>query len=259
MEEDLRITIVQAPIWWEDRDKNLEYYNERIRPLAGTTDLVVLPETFTTGFSMQVERLADTMEGPSVVAMKEWASRYRLAVAGSIIIRVGEKYFNRFLFVTPDGDCRFYDKRHLFRMAQEDRYFTAGATRGLVQWKNWNICLQVCYDLRFPVWSRNIGNEYDLLLYVANWPEARKQAWKTLLPARAVENLAYVCGVNRVGTDGKGFDYSGDSMIVSPKGEILADAGNKEEVLTFLLKKSNLSKIRAKFPVWKDADIFRLK
>lgn len=256
MDEDLRITMVQAPILWEERDKNLDYYHQLIYPLAGKTDLVVLPETFTTGFSMQVERLADTMEGPAVTTMKEWASRYRFAVAGSIIIKEGDSYYNRFLFITPDGACRFYDKRHLFRMAHEDMHFTAGNARIFVQWKNWNICLQVCYDLRFPVWSRNVGNEYDLLLYVANWPEARKRAWKTLLPARAVENMAYVCGVNRVGTDGKGFVYSGDSMIVSPKGEILADAGNKEKILTFLLKKSDLTHLRIKFPVWKDADSF---
>lgn len=259
MDEDLRITIVQAPIIWEDRDKNLDYYHRLIRPLAGKTDLAILPETFTTGFSMQVEKLADTMEGPAVTAMKEWASRYGLAVAGSVIIKVGDHFYNRFLFITPSGECSFYDKRHLFRMAREDAHFKAGNIRTLVQWKNWNIRLQVCYDLRFPVWSRNLGNEYDLLLYVANWPEPRKRAWKTLLPARAVENMAYVCGVNRVGTDGKGFVYSGDSMIVSPKGEILAEAGNKEKIVTFLLKKSELTNLRAKFPVWKDADSFRFE
>ncbi len=251
--------MIQSHITWEDRDENLGYYGELLRRVSGRTDIAVLPETFTTGFSMDVERLADTMDGPTVGAVKGWASKYRMAVAGSFIVKDGGKYFNRALFITPEGEEHYYDKRHLFRMAGEDSRFAAGDKRTVVSYKGWNICLQVCYDLRFPVWSRNRGNEYDLLIYVANWPETRKRAWKTLLSARAIENMAYVCGVNRVGIDGKGFVYRGDSMVFSPKGKKLADAGKREEITrTCTLSRADLDELRAKFPAWKDADAFAL-
>ncbi len=251
--------MIQSHITWEDRDENLGYYGELLRRVSGRTDIAVLPETFTTGFSMDVERLADTMDGPTVGAVKGWASKYRMAVAGSFIVKDGGKYFNRAFFITPEGEEHYYDKRHLFRMAGEDSRFAAGDKRTVVSYKGWNICLQVCYDLRFPVWSRNRGNEYDLLIYVANWPETRKRAWKTLLSARAIENMAYVCGVNRVGIDGKGFVYRGDSMVFSPKGKKLADAGKREEITrTCTLSHADLDELRAKFPAWKDADAFAL-
>lgn len=251
--------MIQSHITWEDRDENLGYYGELLRRVSGRTDIAVLPETFTTGFSMDVERLADTMDGPTVGAVKGWASKYRMAVAGSFIVKDGGKYFNRAFFITPEGEEHYYDKRHLFRMAGEDSRFAAGDKRTVVSYKGWNICLQVCYDLRFPVWSRNRGNEYDLLIYVANWPETRKRAWKTLLSARAIENMAYVCGVNRVGIDGKGFVYRGDSMVFSPKGKKLADAGKREEITrTCTLSRADLDELRAKFPAWKDADAFAL-
>lgn len=259
MAEDLRISMIQSHIIWEDRSENLGYYGELLRRVSGKTDLAVLPETFTTGFSMNVEALADTMEGETVAAMKEWAAKYRMAVTGSFIVKEGERYYNRALFVTPEGACSFYDKRHLFRMAEEDRHFAAGDKQVIVSYKGWNICLQVCYDLRFPVWSRNVDNAYDLLIYVANWPEARKKVWKSLLQARAIENMCYVCGVNRVGIDGKGFTYRGDSMIYDPRGKKLADAGKREEVTrTCTLRKSDLDEFRSKFPAWKDADSFTI-
>ena len=178
-------------------------------------------------------------------------------MAGSFIAKDNGKFYNRAFFITPEGEEHYYDKRHLFRMAEEDKHFSAGDKRLIVPYKGWNICLQVCYDLRFPVWSRNVNNEYDLLIYVANWPEARKKAWKALLHARAIENMAYVCGVNRVGVDGKGFLFRGDSMIYNAKGKKLADAGKREEITrTCTLKKSELDEFRAKFPAWKDADGF---
>ena len=209
---------------------------------------------------MDVEKLADTMDGATIPTIKGWAKKYKLAVAGSFIAKEDGKFFNRAFFVTPEGETYLYDKRHLFRMAGEDRHFTAGDKRTIVRYKDWNICLQVCYDLRFPVWSRNVNNEYDLLIYVANWPEARKKVWKTLLQARAMENMAYVCGVNRVGIDGKGFVYRGDSMIFSPKGKKLADAGKREEVTrTCTLTRADLEELRGKFPAWKDADMFEIK
>ena len=259
MADNLRISMIQAHITWEDRDENLGYYGELLRRVSGRTDIAVLPETFTTGFSMDVERLADTMDGPTVRTIKGWASKYRLAVVGSFIVKEGENYFNRAFFITPEGNEYYYDKRHLFRMVGENEHFTAGNKRLIVGYKGWNICLQVCYDLRFPLWSRNKDNEYDLLIYVANWPEARKRVWKTLLSARAIENLAYVCGVNRVGIDGKGFVYRGDSMVFSPKGKKLADAGKREEITrTLTLNKTDLDELRAKFPAWKDADSFSI-
>ena len=259
MPEKLRISMVQSHIIWEDREENLCYYGELLRRVSGRTDIAVLPETFTTGFSMEVEKLADTVDGTTVPTIKEWAKKYKLAVAGSFIVCEEGKYYNRAFFITPEGEVYFYDKRHLFRMAGEDQHFAAGDKRVIVRYKDWNICLQVCYDLRFPVWSRNVGNEYDLLIYMANWPEARKRAWKSLLQARAIENMAYVCGVNRVGVDGKGFTYRGDSMVFSPKGKKLADAGKREETTrTCTLDKTELEEFRAKFPAWKDADAFSI-
>ena len=226
MTEDLRISMIQSHIIWEDREENLGYYGELLRRVSGRTDLAVLPETFTTGFSMDVEKQADTMEGQTVPTIKEWAKKYKLAVAGSFIAKDNGKFYNRAFFITPEGEEYYYDKRHLFRMAEEDKHFSAGDKRLIVPYKGWNICLQVCYDLRFPVWSRN-------------------------------ENMAYVCGVNRVGVDGKGFLFRGDSMIYNAKGKKLADAGKREEITrTCTLKKSELDEFRAKFPAWKDADGF---
>lgn len=260
MTNDLRISMVQSHIIWEDRDENLGYYGELLRRVSGKTDIAVLPETFTTGFSMEVEKLADTMDGVTIRIVKEWAKKYKLAVVGSFIVKENDSYFNRAFFVTPEEEVYTYDKRHLFRMAGEDQSFKAGETQKIVRYRDWNICLQVCYDLRFPVWSRNVGNQYDLLIYVANWPEARKKVWKTLLQARAIENMAYVCGVNRVGVDGKGFAYRGYSMVFSPKGKKLADAGKREEITrTCTLVRTDLENLRTKFPVWMDADSFELK
>ena len=259
MAEDLRISMIQSHIIWEDKEENLSYFGELLRRVSGRTDLAVLPETFSTGFSMNVEALADPMDGTTVATIKGWAERYKMAVAGSFIAREEGKYYNRAFFVTPDGKARYYDKRHLFRMAGEDRHFSAGDKPLVVRYKDWNICLQVCYDLRFPVWSRNVNNAYDLLIYVANWPEARKKAWKVLLQARAIENMAYVCGVNRVGVDGKGFAFRGDSMIYDARGKKLADAGKRDETTrTCALSKTDLEAFRTKFPAWKDADAFQL-
>lgn len=259
MANDLRISMIQAHIIWEDRDENLGYYGELIRRVKGKTDLAILPETFTTGFSMDVEKLADTMDGPTIPTIKLWAKKYKLAIAGSFIVKENDQYYNRAFFITPEGDAHYYDKRHLFRMAGEDKHFSAGNHHTIVSYKGWNICLQICYDLRFPVWSRNTDNNYDLLVYVANWPEARKKVWKSLLQARAIENMAYVCGVNRVGIDGKGFVFHGDSMIYDPKGKKIANAGKREEITrTCTLSRTDLDLLRAKFPVWKDADRFTI-
>ncbi len=256
METDLLISMVQAHITWEDKAENLAYYGELLRRIDGKTHLVVFPETFTTGFSMDAPRLADTMDGETVKTLRGWAKKYNLALTGSFIATEKGKYYNRAFFITPESE-QYYDKRHLFRMAGETEVYTPGHSRPIFHFRGWNICLEVCYDLRFPVWSRNTNNAYDLLIYVANWPAVRRSAWKPLLLARAIENMAYVCGVNRVGIDGKGFEYDGESVVYSPKGELLAECEEKEEKnCTVCLSLEKLQRFREKFPAWKDADQF---
>ncbi|MDR1746140.1 MAG: amidohydrolase [Tannerella sp.] len=256
----LRISVIQSHITWEDRAENLGYFEELIRRTSGRSHLAVLPELFTTGLSMRVHDLAETMDGETVTSLKAWAKKFDLAITGSFIATEGGNYYNRVFFIMPDGQEAYYDKHHLFRMAGEDNYFAAGKERLIVNYRGWKICPMVCYDLRFPVWSRNVCNEYDLLIYVANWVDARKKAWKSLLQARAIENMAYVCGVNRVGADGRGYVYHGGSYVFSPKGKKMIDAGDNEEVTrTCKLKKADLEILRTKFPVWKDADSFVLK
>ncbi len=256
----LRVSMVQSHVAWEDKSKNLAYYGELLRRLKGSTDLAVLPELFTTGLSMRVHDLAETVNGETVACIKQWAREYDIALTGSFIASEGDAFYNRAFFVTPAGEAYFYDKRHLFRMAGEDRWYSPGRERLIVDYRNWKICLMICYDLRFPVWSRNVKNEYDLLLYVAAWATSRKDVWKALLRARAIENMAYVCGVNRIGVDGRDFGYHGGSMIYSPKGNILADAGEGEEkIVTCTLQHEELEAFRAKFPTWQDADVFKIR
>ncbi|MDR2139296.1 MAG: nitrilase family protein [Tannerella sp.] len=259
MEKDsLRVSIIQTAIVWENRAANLVHYGTLLRQLDGRTDLAVLPELFTTG-SIRDPELADLMEGETASTLKQWAQAYRIALAGSFMAEENGKYYNRAFFVTPEGRLFHADKRHLFRAGGEDRYLEAGTKRLTVSFRGWNICLLVCYDLRFPVWSRNVANAYDLLLYCANWPAVRSDAWRILLPARAVENQACVCGVNRTGIDGAGHAFHGGSALYSPRGEKLADAGDAGEILlTCTLEKSMLESLRTRFPVWKDADAFEM-
>lgn len=257
--EPLRISLVQAPIVWEDRETNWRLFEQRISRLAGETDLVILPETFTTGFALRPESLAEPLSGETWKKMAEWARRYELAVLGSFILAEKGRYFNCALFVTPDGTSYRYNKRHLFSMAGEHRVFSPGEELVIVPYRGWNLCLQICYDLRFPVWSRNVGERYDLLIYMANWPEARSSVWKPLLMARAIENQSYVCGVNRTGYDGNRIHYRGDSALYSPKGELLLDLADADDQSgTHALDATSLEAFRKKFPVLKDADDFVL-
>ena len=258
MKDNLLVSLVQTSIHWQDRKANLTLFRELISPLKGQTDLVVLPEMFTTGFTMSPEQVADNPQGETIENVKTWAYIFNFAIMGSFIVKEKEAYYNRAFFVTPEGDLFFYDKRHLFRMGCEDKHYQAGKHSPTIAYKGWNIRPLICYDLRFPVWSRNVANKYDLLIYMANWPEARAFAWRTLLPARAIENLAYVCGVNRIGTDGLGFPYRGDSVILSPKGQPLAYAQNEPQIITTQLSKSKLNHFRSKFPADKDADKFKI-
>lgn len=218
-----------------------------------------MPEMFSTGFTMKSRELAEPVSGITVRILKELAADFQLALCGSFICSERSNYYNRAFFITPEGEEFYYDKRHLFRMGNEAEYFSAGNNKLIISYRGWNICLLVCYDLRFPVWSRNVNNEYDLLIYMASWPQARRLAWDTLLCARALENMCYVCGVNRIGVDGNKLIYNGGSVVFSPKGEPLASVPDGEEgIETVSLSLISLQQLRDKFPVWKDADAFRL-
>lgn len=254
----MRIAIFQSEIEWCNVEANLNKVESVLKSIADSADLLLLPEMFTTGFC--VENLDDTaLNGvPILPILLEWSELYGVAIAGSFIAYDSDSYYNRAFFVTPNGQSYTYDKRHLFSIGCESRYFTAGDRRVIVPYLGWNICLQICYDLRFPVYSRCVNNEYDLLLYFANWPQSRINAWNILLPARAVENLSYVCGVNRVGCDGNGLLQGGASALYSPKGEQLLQMGYREEVRIVEISLDDLRLFRDKFPAWKDADRFEL-
>ncbi len=259
----LNITIIQADLHWEDRAANLAMFESKIMAIKEKTEIVLLPEMFSTGFSLHPAPLAETMEGPSIAWMKRLAAEKRIILGGSLIIREGDLFYNRFAWVLPNGQVGFYDKRHRFAFAGEDKEYTAGRKRIIASVKGWRINLLVCYDLRFPVWARQQskeeGLEYDLLVYVANWPERRSHAWRTLLQARAIENQCYVVGVNRVGEDGNQIAYQGDSMIIDPLGEVLYEKKNVEDVFTMTLDKERLNEVRSRFPFWRDADGFTLQ
>lgn len=255
----MKISIVQTDIIWENKQENLRLLREKLSPLRGTTEIVVLPEMFSTGFTMKSRELAEPVSGITVRILKELAADFQLALCGSFICSERSNYYNRAFFITPEGEEFYYDKRHLFRMGNEAEYFSAGNNKLIISYRGWNICLLVCYDLRFPVWSRNVNNEYDLLIYMASWPQARRLAWDTLLCARALENMCYVCGVNRIGVDGNKLIYNGGSVVFSAKGEVLASVPDGEEgIETVSLSLISLQQLRDKFPVWKDADAFRL-
>jgi len=256
---DLRVTLLQTDLVWEDPVANRNQFETMIRNLATETDLIVLPEMFTTGFTMNAPALAETMEGPTIAWLLEMARLKQAAITGSLIIKENEQYFNRLIWAQPDGDLQYYDKRHLFRMAQENAIYSAGKTRLVVNYKGWRICPLICYDLRFPVWSRQLSNQpYDLLLYVANWPEKRAVAWRTLLAARAIENLSYCVGVNRTGQDGTGIRYDGGSAVCEPQGETFYLPENPEIIHTQALSYQKLQEFRERFPADLDADAFVL-
>ncbi len=273
----LSISIIQANLVWEDKAANLRMFEDKINKL-GPTELIVLPEMFSTGFSMKAKELAETMKGQTIAWMKRMSSSKKAIITGSVIINEEGSFYNRLVWMLPNEQYGWYDKRHLFGFAGEHEHYASGNKRLIASVKGWKVNLQICYDLRFPVWARqqnapevetddeDFGGpqfvpkapespEYDLLIYVANWPERRSHAWKTLLQARAIENQCYVVGVNRVGADGNGINYTGDSMIIDPLGEVLHTAHN-EHVHTLTLKKEDLEEVRSKFPFLKDGDSF---
>jgi predicted amidohydrolase len=297
---NLKITIIQSELHWENIDENLAMFSEKINAISEPTDVIVLPEMFNTGFSMLSEKLAENMDGKTVAWMKAQSQKSGAVITGSLIIkaspnlskegepiisppgRTRETFFNRLIWVQPNGEIYTYDKRHLFRMAGEQEHFSAGTERLIVNYKGWKICPMICYDLRFPVWSRNVefkiessklkaqnchpepiegqaANAYDILIYIANWPAARKAPWCKLLEARAIENQCFVVGVNRVGQDGKQIDYSGNSAIINPKGEVVSTVPeNENTVQTIPISLQELNDFREKFPVGKDGDGFEV-
>lgn len=272
---DLKISLIQADLHWENIDENLKMFSQKISAISESTDLIVLPEMFSTGFSMSPSTFAEKMNGKTVKWMEERAAEKKCVITGSFICEEKGKYFNRLLWMKPDGTYTTYDKRHLFRMAKEDNYYCAGENKIIVELKGWKICPLVCYDLRFPVWSRNYKEkeksqkskeknnpqyEYDILIYVANWPERRNHPWKTLLMARAIENQCYVVGLNRVGVDGNKIEHSGDSAVINAKGEVISTIKpNQEYTETVTLNFSELDNFRKAFPAILDADDFEIK
>lgn len=254
----LKITTFQAYLFWENIEKNLQNLGLRLSSIREKTDLIILPEMFSTGFSMNAKKLAEEMDGSAVTWMLEQAKKFDCVITGSLIIKQGKKYYNRLIWMRPDGSHEYYDKRHLFSMGEEDQHYTPGNQKLFVELHGWKICPVICYDLRFPVWLRNTDEGYDILLIVANWPEKRSLHWRTLIPARAVENQAYVIGVNRVGHDGNEVYHSGDSMCIDPNGKVVYYKPNDEDLYTFSINKEEVENARASFPFLKDADLFKL-
>lgn len=256
---NLKITVFQAYLFWENVDKNLQNISLRLSGgLREKTDLIVLPEMFNTGFTMNAEALAETMEGKSVEWLKKTAAKYDAVVTGSLIIKEDDNLFNRMMWVLPDGTFSYYDKHHLFGMGMEDRHYTPGQKQVDVELKGWKIRLAICYDLRFPVWLRNRQDPYDMLLLVASWPDKRSAHWRTLIHARAIENQSYVVAVNRVGHDGNQVYHSGHSMCIDPHGNTVYYKPEDEDLYTFSINYQELEKIRRQFPFLKDADSFHL-
>lgn len=262
--QSLRVSLVQGATRWHDAAANRDYYGALARPLRGATDLVVLPETFLSGFTNEALGNAETMDGEGLRWMRALAAEVDAVVTGSLVVREGERCVNRLVWMRPDGSHAQYDKRHLFRMAGEHERYAGGSERVIVDLKGWRVCPLVCYDLRFPVWSRNRYDraagrfDYDLLVYVANWPSARRHPWRSLLPARAIENLSYCVGVNRVGVDGNELHYAGDSVTVDFMGQPLVELGAQEQVVTIALDPAALAAYRQRFPAWMDADEFTI-
>jgi omega-amidase len=274
----ITVSLIQSALHWENKEKNISMFEEKINSIREKTEIVILPEMFTTGFSMKPVALAETMEGNTISWMKKMSREKKIILTGSVIIEENGNYYNRLIWMLPNGQYGVYDKRHRFAFAGEDKEYTAGNKRLIASVKGWKVNLMVCYDLRFPVWARQqpsndlpaekeegsqqeppvATHEYDVLIYVANWPEKRNHAWKTLLQARAIENQCYVVGINRVGNDGNGIHYSGDSMIVDPLGEVLETKAHDETIITQTLDKEKLDEIRKKFPFWRDADDFQI-
>lgn len=256
--QDLTITIIQTDLYWESATANLAMLEEKIASIATPTDLIILPEMFNTGFTMNVKAVAEPMNLLTFKWMKQQAKQTKAVITGSFIVNDNGQFYNRLIWMRPDGTFETYDKRHLFRMGDEHLSFEGGTKRLIVTLKGWKICPLICYDLRFPVWSRNVNQAYDLVIYVANWPAVRAKVWDTLLQARAIENQAYCIGVNRVGNDGMNLSYAGNSALIDYKGNAQFYESQLETVYTTTLNKQALVDFRTKFPAYLDADNFEI-
>ncbi len=256
--QNLRLTIIQSDIIWHSASDNIAMIESLIRGLKGGSDLILLPEMFSTGFTMNTEKFAEDMDGETVSAMREWSRGLNVHAAGSLIIKEKGMFFNRVVVTSPDGSAFVYDKRHLFRMGGEDKKYTSGKETLTVDIKGWRVRPFICYDLRFPVWSRNTSDRYDLAFYCANWPAVRMSHWDTLLRARAIENQCYVAGINRTGIDGSGIEYNGGSCVIGFRGEEIFSAGTEPSVKTVEIEYDPLAGYRKEFPAWMDADDFRI-
>ncbi len=255
---DLSISLVQTALIWQQAAANCEHISKMVSDHSVQTDLIVLPEMFNSGFTLDAKKVAETMDGPTVVWMQELANKENVAVTGSIVIKENGYNYNRMIFASPDAELQWYDKKHLFRMANEQNRYSAGDHHVTVNWRGWRIALYVCYDLRFPVWCRQ-QNNVDLMLFVASWPAVRSFPWKTLLRARAMENLSYVCGVNRIGRDENDIHYSGDSAMLDMAGRDLLQLEDKDSIETTTLSADKLIQFREKFPAHLDADEYSVK
>lgn len=253
----MKVALIQTDIIWEDAVQNRNNLELKINTIASDVDLIVLPEMFTTGFSMHPEAIAETMEGDSVLWLKSIAKSKKSAIAGSLVIAENDNFYNRLVFVFPSGEMQYYDKRHLFSLAGEDELYSAGAKKLIIDYKGWKICPLICYDLRFPVFSRNT-EDYDLLLYAANWPTARINAWDALLKARAIENMCYTIGVNRIGEDGNNHPYPGHSQVVDFLGDPIIGSSQEEIILIAELDKQQLLETRKKLDFLSDRDAFKI-
>lgn len=257
--KELNVALIQADLCWENPAKNLDYFSQAIHSLSNLVDVIVLPEMFTTGFSMHAKDLAETEDGESLSWMKKMAKQKNTCVTGSLIVKEKNSYYNRLFWVFPDETYKTYDKKHLFTLAKEHKTYTAGSKKLIISYKGWKICPLICYDLRFPVWARN-QEEYDLLIYVANWPKVRTSAWNALLKARAIENMCYCLGVNRVGEDGNNYPYSGHSAVYDALGEQLTKSDNNctnfSEV--HILNYDSLHYLRNKLGFLNDRDVFQI-
>ena len=252
--QDLKVTLIQSELAWEDIDSNLAEFNYRIDAIEEDTHLIVLPEMFSTGFTMNAAALAQDMNGSAVKWIKAKSAEKNIDIVGSFIADDSGKFFNRLVWAKPNGEIFVYDKKHLFRMAGEEKIYSAGSKNIIVELNGWKIRPFICYDLRFPAWTRNIANQFDAAIFIANWPERRSAHWKALLQARAIENQCYIIGVNRVGIDGNGLSYSGDSSIIDPWGTIIFQKSTQACIYTGDLSYDILQQSRESFPVWKDAD-----
>ncbi|MBI1305595.1 MAG: amidohydrolase [Bacteroidetes bacterium] len=255
---DLKISLIQTQLYWEDVPANLHHFHSMIQECPAESDLILLPEMFNTGFTMKADQFAELMSGETVQWLTKQAKIKNAAIAGSLIISENDKFFNRFVCAFPDGTTKAYDKRHRFSMGNEDKDFSAGTERVVFEINGWRIFPQVCYDLRFPVWSRNL-NHYDVLIYVANWPEVRTPQWTKLLQARAIENQCYVAAVNRIGRDGNGMNHIGASAVIDFMGEPIVSYSESSIILNATLKHEELMNWRERFPVMKDADSFDIR